>query len=313
MSLTQVPERTTRINRSELSVPASNPRFIDAASRSRWCCLRRRCSTWRAMEPKIWEWCPSWVTSGPDSTAPPWLRSVASVVSQKYLGKSSGHFVCCQGAPQQACRAHVGEGQRRQRAKGPEILSRYFWDATLAATTVALLVLAGCASSPPLAPGTGDVSFRLVWSGTTDLDLHVEDPSGDELSFIQRETRSGGILDIDCNAGPEQLCRRPIENVYWPDGAAPEGTYRYRVEFFRATAGDPTHTTSKEAQRPLSVRIPFELEVRLGDRVVERQTGELSGDIRVAGPYEYEFVRQPRPGRVDQPPVRSLESVWPSS
>jgi malyl-CoA/(S)-citramalyl-CoA lyase len=34
MSLTQTPERTTRVNRSELSVPASNPRFIDAASRS---------------------------------------------------------------------------------------------------------------------------------------------------------------------------------------------------------------------------------------------------------------------------------------
>ena len=34
MSLTQTPERTTRVNRSELSVPASSPRFIDAASRS---------------------------------------------------------------------------------------------------------------------------------------------------------------------------------------------------------------------------------------------------------------------------------------
>ena len=34
MSLTQVSQRTTRINRSELAVPASNSRFIDAASRS---------------------------------------------------------------------------------------------------------------------------------------------------------------------------------------------------------------------------------------------------------------------------------------
>jgi malyl-CoA/(S)-citramalyl-CoA lyase len=33
MSLTQTPQRTTRINRSELAVPGSNPRFIDAASR----------------------------------------------------------------------------------------------------------------------------------------------------------------------------------------------------------------------------------------------------------------------------------------
>jgi len=34
MSLTLTPERTTRINRSELAVPASNPRFIEAAARS---------------------------------------------------------------------------------------------------------------------------------------------------------------------------------------------------------------------------------------------------------------------------------------
>ena len=34
MSLTQVSQRTMRVNRSELAVPASNPRFIDAASRS---------------------------------------------------------------------------------------------------------------------------------------------------------------------------------------------------------------------------------------------------------------------------------------
>lgn len=34
MSLTQIPQGTTRINRSELAVPASSPRFIDAASRS---------------------------------------------------------------------------------------------------------------------------------------------------------------------------------------------------------------------------------------------------------------------------------------
>ena len=34
MSLTQPPQRTTRVNRSELAVPASNPRFIDAAARS---------------------------------------------------------------------------------------------------------------------------------------------------------------------------------------------------------------------------------------------------------------------------------------
>ena len=41
----------------------------------------------------------------------------------------------------------------------------------------------------------------------------------------------------------------------------------------------------------MALRIPFELEVRLGERVIERRSGELTTDVRVAGPYEYEFAR----------------------
>lgn len=171
---------------------------------------------------------------------------------------------------------------------------------TLASVAGPLLAFGGCASAG-LDPGTGDVSFRLVWKGTADLDLHVEDPSGEQLSFIQRETRSGGILDIDCNAGPEQICNHPIENVYWPEGSAPEGLYRYRVEFFRGVAGDADHSTyisghevkrgaSAEAKGSVMLRVPFVLEVRLGDRVVQRQVGELTTETRVAGPYDYEFA-----------------------
>ncbi len=34
MSLTQIQQRTMRVNRSELAVPGSNPRFMESASRS---------------------------------------------------------------------------------------------------------------------------------------------------------------------------------------------------------------------------------------------------------------------------------------
>ena len=66
------------------------------------------------------------------------------------------------------------------------------------------------------------------------------------------------MLDIDCNARREEICRHPIENVYWPPNEAPEGIYRYRVEFFR----------SLEEEGDVS----YELEVRLGETVVERRS-----------------------------------------
>ena len=177
-----------------------------------------------------------------------------------------------------------------------------------------LLVTGGCASTPQLQPGTGDVSFRLVWEGIADLDLHVEDPDGSRLSFVQRQTDSGGLLDIDCNAGPEQLCKHPIENVYWPEGSAPEGIYRYRAELFRGIAGDASHSTyiegrevergaSAEADGRAELLVPFTLEVRLGDEVVVRQTGVLSHESRIAGPYEYEFA--------GVPPVPSTSDLEP--
>lgn len=136
--------------------------------------------------------------------------------------------------------------------------------------------LGGCASAAKV-PGTGDVSFRLSWSGPADLDLHVEDPAGEELSFVKRWSESGGVLDIDCNSGPEDICRHPMENIYWPPGVAPEGRYRYRVEFFQ----------SLEKVEDVT----FELEVRCGETVVERRAGRLSTSEKVAGPFEYDFLR----------------------
>ena len=126
-------------------------------------------------------------------------------------------------------------------------------EAGLVCTAGAILLLGACASAG-LEPGTGDVSFRLVWKGTADLDLYVQDPNGEELSFVQRQSGSGGLLDIDCNAGPERICKHPIENVYWPEGSAPEGLYRYRVEFFRGVAGDAGHSTYLDGREAFAGR-----------------------------------------------------------
>jgi hypothetical protein len=119
------------------------------------------------------------------------------------------------------------------------------------------LLLVAC--TPMIAPGTGDVAFRLEWQGHSDLDLRVEDPCGEALHFNHRESESGGVLDVDCNA--VEQCDRPIENVYWPHGQAPRGRYRFKVTLFRVEPDEP--------------EVDFVLKVLLGNAEVRRLPGTL--------------------------------------
>jgi uncharacterized protein YfaP (DUF2135 family) len=82
--------------------------------------------------------------------------------------------------------------------------------------------------------GTGDVQVTLFWSGASDLDLHVFDPFNEEIYFSQRQSSSGGQLDVDMNVGCGAAFDSPVENVFWPTGAAPQGSYTVAVNFFEA-------------------------------------------------------------------------------
>ena len=157
----------------------------------------------------------------------------------------------------------------------------------LTAVAVALLLTGGCASSA-LRPGTGDISFRITWSGTADLDLYAVSPLGERLSFIRKEVDSGGVLDIDCNARPDPtiegaehivwLCPKPMENIFWPRGDAPEGTYKYWIVL-----------ADTEGMKPDD---EYRLEVRLGkqvirshsDRVAELHDHPVDAEIDYQGP-----------------------------
>ena len=126
--------------------------------------------------------------------------------------------------------------------------------------------------------GTGDVAFRLVWDGMSDLDLFVEDPAGGCIYFAQPKSESGGILDVDCNSGTDQICAKPIENVFWPPGTAPEGRYVYWI-----------NTNSLlEAETPLA----YEVQILRGTRVVWRQPGSIqSYEQQSSVPLAYDFSR----------------------
>jgi hypothetical protein len=101
-------------------------------------------------------------------------------------------------------------------------------------------------TSPPPTPlptvppepdlGTGDVQVTLRWGSTADLDLAVTDPLGETVSFNQTTVSSGGQLDVDANASC--LGDPPVENVFWPAGSAPSGSYTATVTYFGECNGE---------------------------------------------------------------------------
>jgi hypothetical protein len=76
---------------------------------------------------------------------------------------------------------------------------------------------------------TGQVQVAVAWQGTADIDLHVHEPAGEELSYAHRTSSSGGQLDRDANAACNQS-PPTVENVYFSQ--APRGRYRARVHVY---------------------------------------------------------------------------------
>lgn len=110
--------------------------------------------------------------------------------------------------------------------------------------------------------GTGDVQVTLTWSDRNDLDLHVTEPSGEEIYYGHRSSATGGTLDVDANVG----CGsggQVQENIYWPSGQAPSGQYHVRVVYYLG-CGDPPPASS------------FTVGVRIDGRFQQLLSGTVS-------------------------------------
>lgn len=75
----------------------------------------------------------------------------------------------------------------------------------------------------------------LSWFNYDDLDLHVYEPQGrgvnsvrDHIFFGNKRGWTGGVLDVDMNAGGNRQSREPVENVVWTD-KIPSGDYKIVV------------------------------------------------------------------------------------
>lgn len=104
--------------------------------------------------------------------------------------------------------------------------------------------------------GTGDVQVTLIWNGDADLDLHLIDPDGVEIYFGNRNSPSGGELDVDEIPG----CGNRdtwVENIFWPTGQAPPGRYEAWVDVWNPCDGDSS----------------FQLEVRVDGQLIDTLTG----------------------------------------
>lgn len=78
---------------------------------------------------------------------------------------------------------------------------------------------------------TGEVQISVSWDSPSDVDLHVIDPSGEEIYYANSTSRSGGQLDVDSNSACT-IDGRQIENIRWPATGAPAGTYIVRVDYW---------------------------------------------------------------------------------
>lgn len=87
----------------------------------------------------------------------------------------------------------------------------------------------------------GEIEIALIWHNRNDLDLHVMDPTGEEIFFGHSRSLSGGWLDIDMNADCDKPTDKPIEHIRWTDKQVPQGEFRVYVNHYaNCGAADPT-------------------------------------------------------------------------
>ncbi len=121
----------------------------------------------------------------------------------------------------------------------------------------------------------GDPQFTLIWDEEVDLDLHVEEPSGEHIYWMTRgkPTERGGVLDVDnlIGYGPENILW--VANPFdapddWKAVRGPSGSYRWFVKYF--DVGDINSRSNRTIPTNWKVRIKFNNEVYVYEGRLER-------------------------------------------
>jgi hypothetical protein len=85
---------------------------------------------------------------------------------------------------------------------------------------------------------TGGLQISVSWGSPDDLDLHVVEPSGNEIYYGSPISPDGGQLDLDSNPGCT-IDNIDNENVTWPNvnKRPPGGQYIVRVDYYESCSG----------------------------------------------------------------------------
>lgn len=117
--------------------------------------------------------------------------------------------------------------------------------------------------------GNPDIVVMITWNtDATDVDLHVEEPSGEECYFSNRNTRSGGKLtqDVTQGYGPEMYV---MNN-------APAGAYQIRANYF---ASDRNRASTRTKVHVLVIENFGTRDQKVSEKVVtlalDKQTNDL--------------------------------------
>lgn len=90
-------------------------------------------------------------------------------------------------------------------------------------------LFAPCEGEADYAFGTGQVQVTLSWDDAVDLDLHVIEPSGEEIYYLHSVSTTGGRLDRDRTCS---YTSKSPENIFWGSTGAPQGTYTVNVHLY---------------------------------------------------------------------------------
>jgi uncharacterized protein YfaP (DUF2135 family) len=118
---------------------------------------------------------------------------------------------------------------------------------------------------PTLAGKPGNPRFNLQFTNETnvDLDLYVQTPNGSKI-YYSNQSAQGGELDVDCLCG---TCPNgPNENIFWQDGTAPGGTYKFWVKYYGSCGNNGNNY-------PPST---YTLRLLRNSQILETYTGTLS-------------------------------------
>lgn len=76
----------------------------------------------------------------------------------------------------------------------------------------------------------GDLRISLSWFNGDDLDLSIQEPTGQRIWYRNKRSITGGTLDLDMNGLDKHSDTEPVENIIYPDRQRmPKGTYRVIV------------------------------------------------------------------------------------